>query len=350
MEQLQIMGNLIFVGVFFFFFLFPFTQRAGATEPLVLVNTIEIPNVPEGHRTDHLSIDLKGHRLFATLQEAHAVAVIDLNANKVIYNIPVNNPHAVAYRSDLNKIYVSDDDAAEPGLKIFDGVDYHLIKSVRLLKRTDSMGYDSNTKYLYLANGGRAASLDYSLLSIVNSTTSEVVGEIRVDEAGSLEDMDMGTVDPRLYIAVMDRKEVGVIDRSKRRLVGRWPINKGNPVATAIDEEHHRLFVACRNGQLHGDIVVLDSNTGKEIVSLPIGGLLDYMTYDPTSGRIYAVCSTGQVYVYKELEPDNYSLLGTAETALLARTGLLVPELNRFYVLSPNTGLQQAEVLVFRVQ
>jgi DNA-binding beta-propeller fold protein YncE len=344
------MGKLIVAVASIFFFLCTLGGQVRASEPLVLINTIELPNVPEGHRTDHLSIDLKGHRLFATMQEAHTVAVIDLDANKVIHNLPANNPHAVVYRGDLDKIYVSDDDAAEPGLKIFDGRDYHLIKSVRLRKRTDSMGYDPDTKYLYLANGGRAAAMDYSLISIINSTTSELVGDIKVDEAGSLEDMDLGTADGRLYIAVMDRRQVAVIDRAKRTVVDTWPISTGSPVATAIDEEHHRLFVASRKGQLHGAIVVLDSNSGKEITSLPIGGLLDYMVFDAPTGRIYAVCSTGQVYVYKELEPDKYSLLGTTETALLARTGLLVPELKRFYVLSPNTGLQPAQVFVFQVQ
>jgi DNA-binding beta-propeller fold protein YncE len=323
-------------------------SRGQSSDPLTLVQTIEIPGVPEGHHTDHLAIDLKGHRLFATTGEGHEVAVVDLAAGKMIHSIPVMNPHAVVYRSDLDQIFVSDDDPAGPGLKIFDGRDYKLIKAVNLLKRTDSMGYDPATKYLYLVNGGKVLSQDYSFLSVIDSNTGDRVGEIKIP-TGTPEDMYLDFAGPRLYIALMDKKQVGVVDRQTRAVVDTWPISKGTPVATAVDEAHHLLFVACRNAQLHGNIVVIDTQTGKEITSLPIGGLTDYMVFDPKNGRIYAVCSTAEVYVYQELKPDKYVLLGKPETALLARTGLLVPELNRFFVVAPNTGLLPAEVLVFQV-
>jgi hypothetical protein len=101
---------------------------------------------------------------------------------------------------------------------------------------------------------------------------------------------------------------------------------------------------------MHGDVVVLDTKTGKAITALPIGGLLDYMVFAPQNRRIYAVCSDGYVYVYGELAFDKYVLLGKVETAFFARTGLLVTELDRFFVLSPNTGLRPSELLVFQIQ
>jgi DNA-binding beta-propeller fold protein YncE len=325
------------------------SAQAQGSNPLTLMQTIEIPGVPEGHRTDHLGVDLKGHRLFTTMQEAHEVVVFDLDNGKIIQNIPVANPHAVVYRSDLDKIYVSDDGPGEPGLKIFSGHDYHLIKSVKLLKRTDSMSYDAKTKYLYVVNGGKAANLDYSLISIVDSTTGERVGDIKVS-AGTLEDMDLDPSGSRLYIAATDEKRVVVVDPQQRNVIETWSITHGGPVATAVDEAHHLLFVGCRTGQMHGDVVALDTRTGKEITALPIGGLLDYLVFDPQSGRIYAVCSDGYVYVYREVTSDQYVLLGKVETAFFARTGLLVTELSRFFVVSPNTGLRAAELLVFQVQ
>ncbi len=323
--------------------------QAQIGEPLTLIQTIEIPDVAEGHHTDHLDIDLKGHRLFATTGDGHEVAVIDLEAGKVIHRIPVASPHAVVYRGDLDRIYVSDDDPAEPGLKIFEGRGYKLIHTVKLLKRTDSMGYDPATKRLYLVNGGKVTGADYSFLTVVDSTTGERVRDIKIP-AATLEDMHIDHAGPRLYIALMDKKQVAVVNREEGTVLETWPVSTGIPVATAVDEAHHRLFVASRSGQLHGDIVVLDTETGKEITTLPIGGLADYLAFDPQNGRIYATCSTANVYVYQERAADSYVLLGKPETALLARTGLLVPELARFFVLSPNTGLRPAEILVFKVQ
>jgi DNA-binding beta-propeller fold protein YncE len=344
------MGKLAtLIGIISALTLQPHAHASGGSAPLALVQTIEVTNIPEGHRVDHLGIDLKGHRLFSTMQEAHRVVVIDLNTGTVIHSISVANPHAVVYRSDLERIYVSDDDPAEPGVKIFDGRDYRLIHSVRLRKRTDSMAYDPKTHDLYVVNGGKSAGLGSSTISVIDSTTGDLIGDISV-AAGTLEDMDLELSGPRLFVAVEDGSKVVVIDREKRSVLGVWPVPHGNPVATAVDEAHRRLFVACRIGQLHGEIVVFDTQSGKMIKALPTGGLLDYMVFDPESRRIYAVCSTADVDVYQQRSADEYVLLGKVETALLARTGLLVPELRRFFVASPNTGLTPAEILVFQIE
>ena len=39
--------------------------------PLRLVQTIEMPEVPAGPYTDHMALDLKGNRLFTTMQAVH---------------------------------------------------------------------------------------------------------------------------------------------------------------------------------------------------------------------------------------------------------------------------------------
>jgi DNA-binding beta-propeller fold protein YncE len=318
-------------------------------EPLTLVQKIELPDVPRGAFTDHLCIDIKGHRLFTTMQAQKVVAVIDLQTGKVVQNIPIGNPHACEYREDLEQLYVSDGDLAKPGLKIYSGRDYHLLKAVGLAKGTDSMGYDPRSKYLYLVNGGERADMEHSLISIVDTSTGEHVGDI---EAASkfLEDMDIDTSGSRLYITDEDANNLVVVDRQKRTTVATWPITKGGTVVAAIvDGAHHRLFVACRTTDLNGSIVVIDTETGKELKALPIGGWLDYMAFDAQTGRLYAVCGVGYVYVYQQLSPDDYVLLGKAETGLLGKTGLLVPELHEFFVALPMLGWDPARVLIFRV-
>lgn len=323
--------------------------RGQVFEPLTLVQSIQLPDVPRGAFTDHLCIDLKGHRLFTTMQAQKVVAVIDLESAKVLENIPVGNPHACEYREDLDQLYVSDGDLAKPGLKIFSGRDYHLVKSIGLTKGTDSMGYDPGSKYLYLVNGGERADMEHSLISVIDTSTSERVGDIQASSK-FLEDMDIDTSGSRLYITDEDANNVVVVDRKKKTTVATWPITKGGTVVAAVvDGAHHRLFVACRTTDLNGSIVVIDTETGKELKALPIGGWLDYMAFDAQTGRLYAVCGVGFVYVYQELSPDEYVLLGKAETGLLGKTGLLVPELHKFFVALPMLGWEPAKVLIFRV-
>jgi hypothetical protein len=49
--------------------LYALPGRAQTFEPLTPVQTIELPDVPEGPYTDHLCVDTKGHRLFTTIAE-----------------------------------------------------------------------------------------------------------------------------------------------------------------------------------------------------------------------------------------------------------------------------------------
>jgi hypothetical protein len=54
--------------------------KAQTNEPLKLESTIPLPDV-QG-RIDHMSIDVKGHRLFVSALGNHTVEVIDLTAGK----------------------------------------------------------------------------------------------------------------------------------------------------------------------------------------------------------------------------------------------------------------------------
>jgi hypothetical protein len=110
----------------------------------------------------------------------------------------------------------------------------------------------------------------------------------------------------------------------------------------ALDEFRQRLFVGCRSGQ----IVVIDSNTGKQLQALPIASGIDDLTYDPSTRRIYAAAN-GVVDVFEQTDLDHYVSKGTVVTGANGRTAKLVPQLNRLFVAVPATGQESARVLVY---
>jgi len=321
-----------------------------STEPLVLIRSMEMPNVPLGPYMDHFGVDVQGHRVFATPQASKTVQVFDFETGKFLHEVTgIGNPHGVFYRGDLDQFYVVDGGGA---VKIFSGRDYHLVKSVDGLVGVDSSGYDPKTKEMYIVTGGKGAQLDYSALAIVDTTQGEKVGEIRVPGAGHLEQIVIDQSGPRLYVNIEDKNEVAVMDKEKRTLIARWPVTKGrNNVPIALDEKHQRLFVGTRDADMTGSIVIFDTETGNELQALPVGGDVDYMDFDPVKARLYATCGVGHVYVFQEQTPNEYKLLGDPDTAIMAKTGLLVPELNIFFVGVPNLGgTQGPKILEFRVQ
>jgi DNA-binding beta-propeller fold protein YncE len=315
--------------------------------PLNLVGRYEFPNDVKG-RFDHLLVEPLGHRLFTTAQGVHSVIVFDLRTHKLIHTISgIEIPHDLFYREDLNRLYVTDGGGGG-ALKIFDGKTYDLIKSVTLLPDTDATAYDPATKYIYIVNGGRDANMTYSMVSVIDTTSGNKIGEMRIDSPG-LDGMAIETSSRKLYVTNPAQNQVEVVDRNTRTLIASWPITLGKGDDTlAIDEPNHRLFVGCRSGQ----IVVFDTETGKELQALPINQNIDDVFFDPVSKRLYATCGAGagSVDVYKETDPDHYESLGQVPTAPGARTGQLVSKLKRYFVSVPQLESTDAEILEYEIK
>ncbi len=130
-------------------------------------------------------------------------------------------------------------------------------------------------------------------------------------------------------------------------MIATWSIAQEahNNAPIAYDEAHHRLFVVTRKP---GKLIVLDSRSGKIVASLACVGLNDDAVYDPGSKRIY-IAGTEFIDVFKQHNPDHYALVEHLPTAFRAKTAILVPQLNRYYLAVPHHGDKEAEVRVYKV-
>ena len=318
-----------------------FAQTAA---PLKLAAKYEIPASVKG-RFDHLGIDTAGNRLFVVAEEAGQVLVFDLGSGKIIQTIKTPHPHAVLVRNDLSRIYITDEDKG--AVNIYDAKTYELQKAVPLKVDTDSIGYDPATHNLYVVNGGDNAHETFTMLSVVDTTAGAKLADIKID-GDTLEAMALETMGNRLFLNNPAKNEVEVIDRKTNKVTATWPVKMGKGNATmALDESTHRLFVGCRSGQL----VVFDTQAGKELQALPIGRGADDLMFDPASKRIYATSGgAGVVNVFKETDPDHYQSLGQVPSGPGGKTGLLVPQLSRLFVPVPGTGTAPSAVYVFQLQ
>src|SRR3984893_8586592 len=333
------------VALLALFVVFALNSQCADTAPLKLVATYEFPSDGNG-RFDHRIVDLQGHRLFTTAMQHKTVDVFDLRTGKLIHSIPgIERPHALLYRQDLHRLYVTDGEAGD--LKIYDAKTYELIKSVKLLVGADGIAYDPVTRYLYVVSGGGSAKMTYSTISVIDTTSGEKLNEMKVD-ADTLETLVLERSSPRMYLNDRGKNQVEVIDRNTLQILAIWPVTLGKENDPfALDEPHHRLFVACRSGQ----IVVFDTETGKELQALPIGLYADDLVFDPIKKRLYAACGeSGIVDVYEQMDPDHYQPIAKVPSGPGGKTGRLVPELKRYFVPVPQHEDKNAEVLVYQVQ
>src|SRR5882762_7014255 len=108
-------------------FSFIVLAHAQQSEPLRLVGAVPMPKV-DG-RIDHLSIDLKGQRLFVAALGNNTVEVIDLKNAKPLRTISgLREPQGIAYVPATNRLYVAN--GADGSLRMFDGSTFQLLKTI----------------------------------------------------------------------------------------------------------------------------------------------------------------------------------------------------------------------------
>ena len=325
--------------------LMPLLSFAQTKEPLKQIATIPLPGLKDGD-FDHFTPDVDGHRLFLTDEENNKVDILDTNANKRVHTIDgAKAPHAILYRKDLKKLFVVEGDASE--VRIYDSDSFKPAGEIKLSVDADSIAYDPATSYLYVVNGGREAKTPYSLISVIDTNDQKKLRDIKIPN-NHLEAITLEKSGPRMFINITGKNAVGVLDRNKSELSATWPLPAGDKanVAMAFDEPDHRLFIVTREP---GKLIVLNSDDGKVIAELPAAGLVDDAVYDSQNKRIY-VAGDQALDVFQQKDPDHYELLAKIPTAFRAKTGVLVPEWNRYYLGVPHHAGKEAVVRVYEVQ
>ena len=330
-----IAANIIFLAV---------TALAQTKPPLKLLQTIPLPDV-KGGDFNHFAIDLSGNRLFLTAEANNAVEVFDIRANQLIHTIrDVDTPHSLLYVPATRQLWVVN--GGDGTIKVFDGNNYALVETVKLAIGADSSVYDPASHLFYVTTAGEDAKMDFSLISILDTSTRKRVADIKVNST-NIEAMALDKNGATLFANVRDRSLVAVIDTEKRSVTSTWSLGEvhGN-TAMALDEAHRRLFVGSRKP---ARLVVLDSDSGKIVATLPTAELTDDVLYDRESKRIYVACDEF-IVVYLQHDADHYEELGRIPTGFRAKTAILVPQLRRYFVAAPRHEQKIAEVRVYEVQ
>lgn len=339
----------------------PMTHMSGI---LRLVETIPIPT--EGYM-DRMAVDVKGQRLFICGEAAKSLLVVDLHDGKFIHETKglAAMPKKAFYVPDRNEIWLTMTNSSAVAIS---GTTYEVTKTVELSaygdqnRGADNAAYDPARHLLYAGvesfvsgnhvevGGGGAHVAANASIEIVDTESGKLLGTVKLP-GGDPSGIAMEPSGKRMYVAMGDviggESHTQVVDLEKRSIIADWPIT-GAPVphAAAVDAVHHRLFVGSRMRQHEGEIggghqfepgklAVMDTETGKVVQELDSVGGADNLDFDAATGRIYFVGTTGTLAVFKELDPDHFELLGKVPTGAIAKSGLYVPELKRFYSAVP---------------
>jgi DNA-binding beta-propeller fold protein YncE len=317
----------------------PAFANAAENPPLDRVQTIELKGPVGG--LDHLALDAKRGRLFVANTVNGSLDVVDLKAGKLMKQVPGQRGiRGIDYDSGSDRLFVGN--GVSGICNIFEGQRYELLKSIPLGDDADNVRYNPRANRVYVVHADKELSVidakDYSLREPIALPTS--LGAFKLEASR-----------PRMYV---NAKNDGVIaiDTEQDKIIGRFSVApSGTNAAIAIDEPNRRLFIGCRKNPA---LVVMDSDSGKIVASVPIPGDVDDLSFDPARKQIFASCGEGAIAVIRQLDADRYESLGTVATVKRARTSIFNPETGQLYLAVPRLAdrpdQENPEIWVYQVR
>jgi DNA-binding beta-propeller fold protein YncE len=309
------------------------TARAAELE---LVQTIPLKGKPGN--LDHLALDSKRDRLLIANKANDTLDVVDLKAGTLLKQVAnQTGVQGIAYAADLDRVYAG---LASNGLcNVLDGESYRAVKTIKFADDADNVRYDPRTKQIYVAHAEKA-------LGVISARTNILRAEISLPSAA--ESFQIESKRPRIYVAAPAPCQLIVIDADKNEVIAAHPIKAaGGAHPLALDEANHRAYIGCRKEPM---VVVLDTESGKELGTVAIPGDVDDLFLDATNKRLYASCGEGFLAVIRA-DAERLELLEKIPTAKGARTSLYVPASRRLYLAVPRQeGKDGPEIRVYEAK
>jgi len=257
---------------------------------------------------DYFTVDSSTHRLFVP-RSTHTM-VIDAESGKTLGDIPgQKGAHGVALVPSVNRGFISDG-GGDGAVVIFDLKTYAVIGSIVTQPDTDGIIFDpaSGRVLVVSGDGGTLMTLKPNIDPSGKMDEPIALGGkpefLASDGAG------------KVYVNLVDKNEVAVVDIKARKVIARWLVAPGgSPVGMTIDTKKRRLFIGCRKPQ---KLIVMSTEDGKILADLPIGAGVDATKLD--SGQAFASCRDGTLAVVSETSPGKFDVVQSLKTGQGAGT------------------------------
>jgi outer membrane protein assembly factor BamB len=256
---------------------------------------------------DYATLAPDGRILYVT-RTTHTMA-IDITDGKVVADIGgQQRSHGVALVPDVGRGFISD--GGNGSVQIFDLKTHATLGKVAAADDADAIIYDRASNRVLVMCGDA-----HRLVAIapdVNLTGGKAAAS--VDLGGSPE-FAVADEKGKVFVNIVDKDEVAVVDTRAMKVVARWPTGPGKrPTGMSMDRATHRLFIGCRNNKL----VVMNADDGKIVADFPIGAFVDATAF--RDGLVFASCGDGRLTIVREVSADKFELAQVVKTELGART------------------------------
>jgi DNA-binding beta-propeller fold protein YncE len=225
---------------------------------------------------DYLTVDSAARRLYVS--HATHVVVVDLDANKVVGDIP-NTPgvHGIAIAPELNRGFISN--GRGNSVTIFDLKTLKVLGTAATGENPDSIRYDAVSGRVFTFNGRSKNS------TAIDAKTGSVAATIALP---GKPEFSVADGKGKVYINLEDTNQIVEIDAGKATVTKTYALTGcDGPSGLAFDAKNRKLFSVCANRVM----AISDPDTGKVVATPAIGAGSDGAAFDAGTG--YAFSSNG---------------------------------------------------------
>ena len=271
--------------------------------------SIEIP--ASRGKFDFLRVDSRRHRLLAAHENDGTADYFDLAKNSLIKRVKLGGAVDTAVDADSKFYYVSVQE--DRRVAVVDAASLQEVKSIKLEGPTDAILYEPKNQRVYVTHDEGAN------VWVIDPLTAQVIASIEVPGVPEFMLYDPST--DRIYLNIKSADQVAVIDPATNKTIATWPTAPATqPHGLALDAAHHRIFSSGANGQL----VVIDTRSGKVTGTAPIAPKVDQIAFDPTHQLLY--CAGPERMSILQTSADSVHSAGELKTAATAKNVAVDPQ------------------------
>jgi YVTN family beta-propeller protein len=275
----------------------------------------EVPIGGEGG-WDYLTVDSAARRLYVS--HGTHVAVVDLDANKVVGDIPdTPGVHGIAIASELGKGFISN--GRGNNVTIFDLKTLKASDKVATGENPDDITYDKGSSRVFVFNGRSKSA------TVIDAKSGKVAATIPLPGKP-----EFAIADGRghVYNNLEDTNEIVEIDAAKAAVTKKFSLSPcDGPSGLAYDPKNRRLFSVCSNRIM----AVVDPDAGKVVATPAIGAGSDGAAFDAGAGYVFSSNGDGTMTIVAQ-NGGKWDVLENIATERGARTIAVDDKTHKVYL------------------
>ena len=296
-------------------------QPVPATGPYKVLKTAKVGG--DGS-FDYVYADVDGRRLYVPRTGANPrVSVYNLDTQEPVGEIAKTSARGAAVDPKSGHGFASSKPVA-----MWDTKTLALIKTIDVQGGPDGILFDSFNQRVWIFSHGPPNA------TIIDTKDGSIVGTL---DLGGQPEQAVTDGKGHMYVDLEDMDKIAVVDTKALKVTGTYALEGkgGGPGGLAFDVKNHVLFASCHTP---ATMVILNSDTGKILDTLPIGTGTDGATFNPNTMEAFSSNGDGTLTVIKENSPTSFVVEQNVPTMPRAKTLTLDPKTNHVLLIAAEYG------------